>query len=87
MKVTRDKTEDRQAFLTIEMEPQEVAEALTGAYQRLAKRANIPGFRKGKAPRALLERYLSKEGVLEDALNRLLPQAYEKALKEQQLTA
>jgi len=69
------------------MEPQEVAEALTAAYQRLAKRANIPGFRKGKAPRALLERYLSKEGVLEDALNRLLPQAYEKALKEQQLTA
>jgi len=87
VKVTRDKTEDRQAFLTIEMEPQEVAEALTAAYQRLAKRANIPGFRKGKAPRALLERYLSKEGVLEDALNRLLPQAYEKALKEQQLTA
>lgn len=87
MKVTRDKTEDRQAFLTIEMEPQEVAEALTAAYQRLAKRANIPGFRKGKAPRALLERYLSKDSVLEDALNHLLPQAYEKAIKEQQIAA
>ena len=87
MKVTKDKTENSQAFLTIEMEPQEVEESMAESYQRLAKRANIPGFRKGKAPRVILERYLGRDNVLEDALNHLLPQACEKAIKEQQVEA
>ncbi len=87
MKVTKEKTENSQVFLTIEMEPEEVEESMAESYQRLAKRANIPGFRKGKAPRAILERYLGKDSVLEDALNHLLPQAYEKAIKEQQVEA
>ncbi len=87
MKVTRDKTENSQAFLTIEMEPHEVEESMAESYRRLAKRANIPGFRKGRAPRNILERYLGKDGILEDALNHLLPQAYEKAIKEQQIEA
>jgi len=87
VKVTNEKTEDRQAFLTIEMEPTEVEQSLEESYHRLAKKANIPGFRKGKAPRAILERYIDKESLLEDALNRLVPQAYEKALKEQEIEA
>ncbi len=87
MKITREKTENSQAFLRIEMEPAEVEESLEQSYHRLAKKANIPGFRKGKAPRPVLERYLGKDSLLEDALNNLLPQAYEKALKEQQIEA
>ena len=87
MKVTREKTENSQAFLRIEMEPAEVEESLEQSYQRLAKKANIPGFRKGKAPRVVLERYIGKDSLLEDALNNLLPQAYEKALKEQEIEA
>jgi trigger factor len=87
VKVTREKTENSQAFLTIEMEPQEVEASMAESYQRLAKRANIPGFRKGKAPRAVLERYLGSDSVLEDAINQLLPQAYENAIKEQQIEA
>ncbi len=87
MKITKEKTENSQVFLTIEMEPQEVEESMAESYQRLAKRTNIPGFRKGKAPRAILERYLGRDNVLEDALNHLLPQAYEKAIKEQQVEA
>jgi len=87
VKVTREKTENSQAFFTIELEPAEVEESLEGSYHRLVKRTNIPGFRKGKAPRAILERYLGKEGLLEDALNHLLPQAYEKMLTEQQIEA
>jgi len=87
VKVTREKTESSQAFLRIEMEPAEVEESLEQSYQRLAKKANIPGFRKGKAPRAVLERYIGKDSLLEDALNNLLPQAYEKALKEQEIEA
>ena len=85
MKVTKEKTENSQVFLTVEMEPAEMEESLEASYQRLAKKANIPGFRKGKAPRAVLERYLSKESVLDDALKHMLPQAYEKAIKEQEI--
>ena len=87
MKVTREKIENSQAFLTIEMEPAELEESLEESYHRLARRANIPGFRKGKAPRAILERYIGRESLLEDALNNLLPQACEKAIKEQELEA
>jgi trigger factor len=85
VKVTRDKTENSQAFLTIELEPAEVEQALEQSYRRLAGKANIPGFRKGKAPRAVLERHIGKDSLLEDALNNLLPQTYEKALKEQEI--
>jgi len=85
LKVTNDKTENCQTFLTIEMEPDEVDDSLEKSYRRLAKKTNIPGFRKGKAPRAVLERYIGKERLLEDALNGLLPDAYEKAVKEQSI--
>jgi trigger factor len=87
VKVTRDKIENSQAFLTVEMEPPEVEASLEAAYQRLVKKTNVPGFRKGKAPRAMLERYLGKESLLEDALNNLIPQAYENAIKEQEIEA
>ena len=87
MKVTNDKTENSQAYLTIEMEPEEVEKSLDSAYKRLVKNARVPGFRKGKAPRDIFERYVGKASLLEDALNNLVPQAYEDAIKEQGLEA
>ncbi len=87
MKVTREKTENSQVFLSIEMESAEVEASLEKSYSRLVKRTNIPGFRKGKAPRAILERHIGKESLLEDALDYLLPQAYEEAIKEQKIEA
>ena len=87
MKVTREKEEDRQVFLRIELEQPQVDKALEQAYRRLVKKANIPGFRQGKAPREVLERYVGKEGLLEDAINYLLPEVYEQALKEEKLEA
>jgi len=85
MKVTNEKTEDSQVFLTIEMEPAEMEESLEDSYRRLVKKVNVPGFRKGKAPRAILERHVGQESLLQDALDELVPQAYEKALKEQEI--
>ena len=87
MKVTNEKTEDHQAFLTIEMEPEEIEESLAASYKRLVKKANIPGFRKGKAPREVMERYMGKEHILEDALNQMIPDAYARAVKEQEIEA
>ena len=87
MKVTKEKIEKSQAFLTVEMEKAEVEESLDQAYRRLVKRANVPGFRKGKAPRPVLERHVGREHLLENALDSLIPEAYEKALKEQGIEA
>ena len=82
MKITREKTENCQAFLTIEMEPDEVEDSLEASYKRLASMTKIAGFRKGKVPRAVLERHIGKDRLLQEALNTLVPQAYEKAIKE-----
>jgi trigger factor len=85
VKVTREKTEDSQAFLTVEIEPSEMEESMEDSYRRLSKKTNIPGFRRGKAPRSVVENYLGKANLLEEALKYLVPQAYEQAVKEQEI--
>ncbi len=87
MKVTNEKTENHQAFLTVEMEPAEMEESLENSYRRLVKKIDIPGFRKGKAPRAILERHVGQESLLRETIDELVPQAYEKALEEQEIEA
>jgi trigger factor len=86
VKVTKEKIENSQAYLTVEMEPDEIEKALQHAYKVLVKKANIPGFRKGKAPRPIVESYLGKDSLLQEAVNDLIPDAYDKAIKEQNLT-
>ena len=85
MKVTKEKVEDCQAFLTVELDEADMESAMEDAYKRLAKKANIPGFRKGKAPRQITEHYLGHGTILEEAIDRMLPQAYEQALTEQEI--
>ena len=87
VKVTLDKTENRQAYLTVEMEPAEVDEGLKKAYNRLVQKYAVPGFRKGKAPRPILEQYLGKGALLEDAVEHMAPEAFDKAVKEQKIKA
>ncbi len=85
MKVTKEKVENSQAFLTIEMEPAEMETGMQDAYRHLVQKASIPGFRKGKAPRVIVERTLGKARLLEEAMDHLIPQAYQQALKEQEI--
>ena len=59
--------------------------SLDRAYRRLVQRTDIPGFRKGKAPRGMLERHLGRERLVHEALDILIPEAYNKALEEQQI--
>ncbi len=87
MKVTNEKTENSQTYLTIEMDQAEVEESTDKAYRKLVNRVNVPGFRKGKAPRDVLERHVGKERLLNDMLEELVPEAYEKALEEQAIEA
>lgn len=85
MKVTVETLPQRQVLLNIEAEPEEVEESKKVAYRRLVHRARIPGFRRGKAPMAMLERYLGKAALLEEAIQHLIPDATNRAIEEQNI--
>lgn len=85
MKVTNEKTENRQAYLTIEVEPDEVEESTEVCYRRLVKKVNVPGFRRGKAPRGVFERHFGKHELFHEMLDDLVPLVYKKAIDEQKL--
>lgn len=85
MKVSAEPMQNSQVLLNIEMEAGEVDKYLDRAYQRLAKRVSVPGFRKGKAPRDVLVRYVGKEMLFREALEDLIPEAYAEAVESQEL--
>ncbi len=87
MKVTSERIEGCQVALTVEIEPEEMSKAVEGAYRRLANRVTVPGFRKGKAPRAMLERHLGKETVDAEALDHLVPELYDRAIQQEAIDA
>src|SRR6266567_3519904 len=57
------------------------------AYRRVVNKARIPGFRPGKAPRVMVERYLGRETLLNEALDKLVPEVYEEALEQEGIDA
>ena len=67
MKVSSEKIEGSQVVLSVEVEAEEMEAAVKKAYNRLGAKATVPGFRKGKAPRDMLERYYGAEAFVEDA--------------------
>ena len=82
MSLQVEKLEKNMAKLTIEVAAEELEKAIESAYQKNKNRISVPGFRKGKAPRKMLEQMYGKEIFYEDAANELVPDAYEKALEE-----
>ena len=70
------------AKLTIEVSAEELDKAIEKAYQKNKSKIAIPGFRKGKAPRAIIEKMYGKEVFYEDAANEIIPEAYDKAYDE-----
>ncbi len=86
MKVLNNFIENREALITVELEPAEVEKSLKKSYEKIVKKTEVPGFRKGKAPRSVLEKHIGEDKLLEDALNSLIPETYENAIKEQDIT-
>ena len=82
MSVQVEKLEKNMAKLTIEVAPEELEKAIEGAYQKNKSKISVPVFRKGKVPRQMIERMYGKEVFYEDAVNALIPEAYEKAVDE-----
>lgn len=87
MKTTCEKMDNCQIALNVEMEGGEADKYMTEALEHLAKRVTLPGFRKGKAPSTLVEQQVGKQAILQEALEHLIPEAYEEALKKESITA
>lgn len=85
MSVQVDNLEKNMAKLTIEVGAEEVEKALEAAYKKSKSKMNIPGFRKGKVPRAIIEKMYGPSVFYEDAVNVMLPDAYADAAEESKL--
>ena len=82
MSVQVEKLEKSMAKLTIEVDAAEFDSAINKAYQKSRSKISLPGFRKGKAPRAMVEKMYGAGIFYEDAANIIIPDAYESAAKE-----
>ena len=82
MSLQVEQLEHNMAKLTIEVSAEELEGALQKAYQKQKGRINVPGFRKGKVPRQLIEKMYGPEIFYDDAANALIPEAYSKAYDE-----
>ncbi|MBD5543981.1 MAG: trigger factor [Lachnospiraceae bacterium] len=82
MSLQVEKLEKNMAKLTVEVPAEEMEKAVEKAYQKNKGQISIPGFRKGKVPRAMVEKMYGKGIFLEEAANSVIPSAYEKALEE-----
>lgn len=85
MAVKTEDVEKNLVKLTFEVSAEDFTKAINEAYKKNAKKFNIPGFRKGKAPRAVIEKYYTEAVFYDDAINAVLPGAYESAVKEAEL--
>ncbi|MBI2247248.1 MAG: trigger factor [Armatimonadetes bacterium] len=82
MKVEVRKEPASRVVLEVELPPEDVQKGVDQALDRLNRRVTIPGFRRGRAPKVLLQRYVGKEAVYEEAVNFLVPDAYANAVDQ-----
>ncbi|WNS43503.1 trigger factor [Paenibacillus sp. MMS20-IR301] len=82
MKATWEKIEKNLGVLEVEVGADRVAAALDKAFNKVVKKANVPGFRKGKVPRPIFESRFGVESLYQDAIDILLPEAYSEAVDQ-----
>jgi trigger factor len=82
LKIEQTPLEDQQVKLVVELEPEQLEAAKHQAARQIARKAKIPGFRPGKAPFAIVERFAGAEVVLEDAIDILIKDIYPKVIDE-----
>ncbi len=85
MKVTAEKIDNQQVVLEIEVPAAELDKASDRAFKKIAGKVNIPGFRKGKAPRKIVEQHVGKQAILDEAFEIVFPQVYGEALEDQKI--
>jgi len=82
MKANAERIEKNTVLLEVEVDAELFSQAVNKAYRKIVKNVNVPGFRKGKTPRHILERYIGKEVLYEEAMETLVPEAYLEAVKD-----
>jgi len=87
VKITQDEVVERQTTLHIELDDEDIDPYLQRAYSRVVQNVNIPGFRKGKAPRSIIEQYFGRESLLNEILDSMLPELTGKAITEEDIDA
>jgi trigger factor len=87
LNITREDMPGRQVALTIELEAETVNTALDRAYRQMVNQVDVPGFRRGKAPRYILERYVGTDMLTERAVKNILPQTLQDAITAQNIDA
>lgn len=85
MKITSEKMEHCQVTLRVEADQGEMDKSLDKTYHRLSRKLSIPGFRKGKVPRVVLEQHIGRDAMLDEALDDLVPELYNQALDSEKL--
>ena len=87
MKVSAQKLPESQVLLEIEVDPDQMEKSMDRAYKKLVQKVDVPGFRKGKTPRNMLERHIGRGRLLEEAIDIVIPEAYNKALEDEDIDA
>ena len=87
MKVTKESVTSTELTVNIVMEAEDEDPFLQRSYRRTVGRLNIPGFRKGKAPRAIVESYVGREALVQEALEFMIPETLDKVLKDEDIQA
>jgi len=87
VKVTRESVTSTEVILNIEMDPADEDPFIDRSYRRSVGRMQIPGFRRGKAPRSIVERYVGRTALLQEALEFMIPETLDQVLKDEDLRA
>jgi trigger factor len=87
VKVSTQRLPESQVLIEIEVDGKQMERSMDRAYRKLVQRIEVPGFRKGKTPRAMLERHIGRERLLQEAIDLVVPEAYNQALEENDIDA
>ena len=87
MKVTRDNASPIEVTLTVEMAEEDENPFVERSYRRTVSRINVPGFRRGKAPRHIVERMIGRTALVQEALEFLVPETLHQVLQDQDVDA
>jgi trigger factor len=85
VKVSSTELPPRQVSLDIEVDKDRLDRAIDDAYRRMAGRVDVPGFRRGKAPRPMVERMLGRDRIVEEALDKLVPEVVTEAMEQEKV--
>lgn len=85
MQITVEEITRHEVKLTMDVPPSRLDAAMDSAYRKLVKRYKVPGFRPGRAPRAIFERHVGRAALFEEATEDLIPRLYEEAIREKDL--